>query len=153
MNHLRSLARAVALAPLAALACGCATAGTQAQVAAAPATAIAASPVSDSAVKADPAFEQRVTEIVAIMNGKGDIAQTFSPKFLAQVPAARLAKMTQSMREAYGAAESVSRVDLQTPYRGVVVIDLERSQLELQIGVDPTAPHQVGGLLIRQPGR
>jgi hypothetical protein len=83
------------------------------------------------------------------MNGQGDPATIFSPGFLAKAPAEALRKITRTMRESYGKAEGVSRTELKTPFSGLVFVDLERSQLVLDVAVDPAAPHQVRGLLIR----
>jgi hypothetical protein len=155
MITLRTLACTLALAPLPLSTVGCASHAAAGPHAATPSPAPArpAQPTADepAQVRADPAFDRRVEEIVAIMNGGGDPAQTFSPGFLAQAPAERLVRMTRTMRETYGTVVAVSRVRMETPHSGAVVVDLERSQMELQVGVQPAAPHQVRTLLIRPP--
>jgi hypothetical protein len=157
MISTHSLALALALTPLGLSAGGCAAGGAGPQPeAVANSAAVQAAHVAEEpavAVLAHPAFERRLEEVVAVMNGGGDPAATFAPAFLAQASVERIARLTRTMRDTYGSVQSVSRTELKTPYSGVVVFDLERSQMEVQLAVQPAAPHKVSTLLIRQPGR
>lgn len=153
----RTMALALALAPFTLSVGGCAAARAAPQPkAVANSAAVQGARAADKtspAVRAHPAFERRLEEVVAVMNGGGDPASTFAPAFLAQAPVERIVRLTKTMRDTYGPVQSVNRTDLQTPYSGVVVFDLERSQLQVQLAVQPAAPHRVSTLLITQPAR
>lgn len=153
----RTTALALAMASFTFSAGGCAAARAAPQSkGAANSAAVQAAQAADAtppAMRAHPAFERRLEEVVAVMNGGGNPAATFAPAFLAQAPVERIVRLTKTMRDTYGPVQSVNRTDLQTPYSGVVVFDLERSQLQVRLAVQSAAPHQVSTLLISQPAR
>ncbi len=118
--------------------------------AAAPATAVAVAPTSASPASSathSRALQQRAEELIELINGHGDPAQMFAPKVLAQVPGSRLKAIAAALRDKYGAAVGVDRIEATAPNRGRVFINFERTQLSLKLGVEPSAPNLIVELL------
>ncbi|WP_137864806.1 MULTISPECIES: serine hydrolase [unclassified Sphingomonas] len=101
------------------------------------------------AAQADPAFTLRLGQLIAILNGGGDYAGFFTPAFQAQVPEAKLNEVTAQLIAASGKPVAVLSVAQETPWRANVRVQYEKAVANVLIVVDPAAPHQVGGLLVR----
>ena len=100
-------------------------------------TAAAASPLTD-----------RAQHLPAALRGDIPAEQVFSPAFLAQVPASRLAEISAQLAASYGKALKVAGVEEKSDTSGIVLVDFERATVRLQLAVSPNPPHLIEGLLI-----
>lgn len=110
--------------------------------------AFLAAPAPAQPVKADPAFETRVRELVPVLSGKADLAAFFSPGFLAAVPPEKFAALNKQLGAANGAVTGIESIEAVTPFSGIVRVGFERAIATMRIAVDPQAPHRVTGLVI-----
>ena len=97
-------------------------------------------------------FTQRANDVLRLINGEGDPAQMFNAAFLAQVPADRIRGMSEQIRTQAGRATAIEQVQAGADNRGTFVIRLERATLNAQMALDPAAPHQIQGLMVRPAG-
>jgi len=122
-----------------------------AALAASTAFAQPAQPAAPAPAAAQPsaAFTQRAEEVMRLINGESDPAQIFNAAFLAQVPADRIRGMSEQIRTQAGRATAVEQVQSNGANEGSFVIRLERATLNAQMALDPAAPHQIRGLMVR----
>ena len=100
-----------------------------------------------SAASASP-LSDRAEHLPAMLRGEIPPEQIFSPAFLAQVPAAKLAEINRQLADSYGKAVWVAGVEEKSDVSGVVLVDFERARLRIQLAVNPAPPHLIEGLLI-----
>lgn len=101
-----------------------------------------------SAAEPSPDLIRRSDELVMLMNGELAPARLFSPAFLRQLPADRVAGIAAQLKTSYGAARRVTRIEASSPTAGTVVMALERAVVRLQIAIGPQPPHLVEELLV-----
>jgi len=101
-----------------------------------------------AAIKADPALDARLAEVVALLGGSGDPAVTFAPPFLAQVPVAQVTALAEQLRTANGPVTQVEAMTPRSPWSATVKLGYRNAVADLQIAVDPAGAHQVIGLRI-----
>ncbi len=113
---------------------------------AAPALAQTAPPPATAAIKADPAFTERVNQLPGLLSGKVGYDDYFSPSFKAQVPREKLAPVVAEMNRA--GVTGIEKVEPASPWQGTVTLGLREAVVTIRLAVDPAPPHQVSGLLI-----
>ena len=114
----------------------------------APSTAQAVAPAAEQAAPAaSPALRSRVQEIVAILNGGGNYATTFSPAFRAQVPAEKFDTIIKQLTGVGGKVIGVESIAPTRPDAATVRLTYERGTATLRVAVDSAEPHHVIGLL------
>ncbi len=104
---------------------------------------------------ADAIYQSRANDVVLFINGVDNIDQIFSPAFLAAVPPSQLRQVAQSLTAQYGQAVAARVVSKNGPFSGQIEIDFPKGIAEVELVLEPTAPHRVVGLLIsgfRQSG-
>jgi beta-lactamase class A len=107
---------------------------------------------SEATIKADPALEHRILEVRSLLAGtEGDPTATFSPDFLAQVPASSVAALAKQLRDAFGAVGAVEQVTAVSPWQARFRLRYEKAIAPVEIAVAPAEPHQITQLLIRPP--
>jgi hypothetical protein len=111
-----------------------------------------AAPAPAAAAQPSEAFTQRANDVLRLINGEGDPAQIFNPAFLAQVSADRVRSMSEQIRTQAGRATAIEQVQANAQNQGTFVIRLERITLNAQMALDPAAPHQIQGLMVRPAG-
>lgn len=109
------------------------------------ATAAVAAPATQTAT-ATP-FDQRVDELVAILNDAKPVEDYFTPGFLAVVPPAQFKAISASLTAQYGKTLKVIAVDKKGPNSATLTVELERGIATIDITVEANAPHKVAGLL------
>ena len=107
-----------------------------------------AMPAHAQDVQPSPAFEQRASELAAIINGGGDMEDFFAPSFLAQVPPAQMAALSAQIVAQQGQAGEASAFRMSTPYQGQFDLKFDKTIGEVRMTVNADAPNQVIGLLI-----
>ena len=117
------------------------------------ATAMLSAPAR--AQNAEAIYQSRANDVVLFINGVDNIEQIFAPAFLAAVPADQLTAVSQSLTAQYGQAVGARVVSKQGPFSGQIEIDFPKGIAEVELVLEPGAPHRVVGLLIsgfRQSG-
>lgn len=115
----------------------------------APAPSLAqATPPAAATVAADAALTTRANELVVILGGGGDFDAYFDSAFRAAVPKEKWAAITAQLVADMGKPLAVDSVKPVTPFSAYVRVKFERGIVNLQIAVDPAAPHRVTGLLM-----
>ena len=107
------------------------------------------------AQNADAIYQSRANDVVLFINGVDNIDQIFTPAFLAAVPPAQLREVAQSLRSQYGQAVAARVMAKQGPFAGQIELDFPAGVAEVELVLDPAAPHRIVGLLIsgfRQSG-
>ena len=113
----------------------------------APAVA-AAQPPAEAAAPASAALRERAEQLVKLLRGEGDPAALFTPDFLAQVPPAQVAAVTQQLIAANGQPQRVATVEPSGFGRGVIRVEFERAVVTMSMAVEGAAPYRVGQLLV-----
>lgn len=106
-----------------------------AQTPASPATATAQDPLS-----------RRANDVVALVRGQADLPNVFTAGFLAQVPAAQLAAVSQQLTAQYGAVRGVASVQPAGANAAIVRYTFERAIVIMSLQVEAAAPHRIVGL-------
>lgn len=109
------------------------------------ATPSAAAPASQTA-RPTP-FDQRVEELIAVLNDAKPVEDYFTPGFLAAVPPAQFKAISASLTAQYGKTLRVITVVKKGPNSATLTVELERGIATIDITVEATAPHKVAGLL------
>src|SRR4051812_5202291 len=87
-------------------------------------TAAQTPPASQTApVRADPAFEARARELVAILSGIGSYGSFFSPGFQAKVPKAKFDAINVQLLAANGPVVGVEGIEPASPWSGTVRVN------------------------------
>lgn len=116
---------------------------------AAPALAAQTAPAPPPAVvAADPALTGRAKEIVALLNGQGDYAATFSAAFRAAVPKDKFDAIAAQLKAQAGLATGIHSIDPVAPWQATVIVDYQHALVTMQLVVDRAGTHQVTGLRI-----
>ncbi|TMM49880.1 serine hydrolase [Qipengyuania marisflavi] len=109
-----------------------------------PAAAFAQPGASDiEATQQNPRLADRGTEVVAIINGDGDVEETFAPTFLAAIPSAQIAALGQQLTSQFGPALSGKIVQSAGQYRGAIEVRFEKNVAKGSIAISPDAPHRI----------
>ena len=111
---------------------------------------------STTAVAPSAVFEQRAEQVLAVYNGTSRFAPLLSTAAAARErksvakESAKIEKMFAGFSKRLGPALGIDRIEAETPYRGVVFINFEETQLAMRLGIEPAAPHQVLGFTIKK---
>lgn len=100
-------------------------------------------------VKADPAFDARMQQLLGMLQGTGDYAAFFAPAFVAQVPQAQFAAINAQLTAAHGAPRGVLGAQQRSPWDAIVRVQFGDAVALIRLVVDPQPPHQVTGLLFQ----
>jgi len=95
-----------------------------------------------------PALRSRSEQLVILLRGQGDPAQTFTAAFLAQVPPAQVRAIAQALAGQYGAVRGVARIAPASALGGAVDMDFERATVHLSVSLEPQAPFLINGLFV-----
>ncbi|UYY59897.1 serine hydrolase [Sphingomonas sp. S2-65] len=114
-----------------------------------PVPALGQSAAPTAEVRPDPAFDARVQQLLAILQGSGDYAAFFAPAFVAQVPQPQFAAINAQLAAAHGAPRAVLGARPSSPWDAIVRVRFGDVVALLRLVVDPQPPHQVTGLLFQ----
>ncbi len=95
-------------------------------------------------------IQRRADDVVALLNGKAAPSDIFTDGFLAAIPGAQLAALSQQMTSQYGAALSVELVDPPRGNRSALVIRMERAIVQGGIAIDPGNGGKITELLFQK---
>lgn len=111
-------------------------------------------PASPTQVAPAPQLTSRTNEVIALLNGQGDYAATFSPSFRDAVTKDKFDAIAGQLKAQGGLASGIHSITPTTPWQATVVIDYQHLIVTMRIVVDPAGAHQVTGLLITgaEPG-
>ncbi|MDB5681962.1 MAG: hypothetical protein JWO16_1767 [Sphingomonas bacterium] len=112
------------------------------------APAVAQTAPAPTAATADPALTARINELVAVLSGTGDYDAYFALAFRAAVPKEKFAEVTAQVTTQLGKPLAIDSIKPASPFTAYVRVKYERGIANLQLGIDPTPPHQVAGLLM-----
>jgi beta-lactamase class A len=105
-------------------------------------------PAAAAAISPAPELERRLAEIVPILNGGGNYAATFAPAFIAAVPKATFASISQQLAATAGKALRIEDVRPVTPRTATIVIVFERGRATAAVSVAASGAQQIDGLRI-----
>lgn len=95
------------------------------------------------------AFEKRAQSLPVLLNEANDLENSFSSGFLSQVPATQLAETFKQLRDAYGNAERVSKVEKEGKYTGLVSVEFDKGfELIFRMVVAGDGKNLIEGLLV-----
>jgi beta-lactamase class A len=121
-----------------------------AEAGAAPAVAAAQPPAAQPAAAqpaaASPVLAERAAQVAALLRGEIEPGAVFTPDFLAQVPPAQFAQVTQQLIAANGKVQRLASVEASSPHQGLIRIEFERAIVSMRIAVEAAPPHRVAGL-------
>ena len=95
------------------------------------------------------AIEARAAQVVEVINGTLDPADVFTDGFLAAVPPAQLAALSQQLTQQFGPALSVESVDPPEGTRSALGIRMERAIARGGIAIDASDDNRVSELLFQ----
>ena len=93
-----------------------------------------------------PMLDRRAAELIAIFNGGGDVAATFAPEFLAQIPEAQIRAIAAQLTGQLGKAVKVASLKPAGASRAVLVIGFEKGTATMQVALDPGPTGKIAGL-------
>ena len=91
-------------------------------------------------------LDRRAAELIAIFNGDGDVAATFAPEFLAQIPEAQIRAISAQLTAQLGKAVKVASLKPSGGLRAALVIGFEKGTATMQIALDPGPQGKIAGL-------
>ena len=91
-------------------------------------------------------LDRRAAELIAIFNGGGDVAATFAPEFLAQIPEAQIRAIAGQLTGQLGKAVKVASLKPAGLARAALVIGFEKGTASMRIALDPGPPAKIAGL-------
>ena len=91
---------------------------------------------------------EREQGLIAFWNGEADARTLFSPGFLQAVPVERVTGIAGQVRAELGRALRVKEIKPAGGPASAVSFEFERGELEVQLAVEPRAPHLIQGLLV-----
>ncbi len=92
---------------------------------------------------------QRADSIVALFGGKADIAETFAPSLLAQLPAEKLVEITQQLKAQLGDPMAIESIAKRGETSATIRIAFTRAVATFDIAIEPGAPHRITSLLFK----
>ncbi len=101
-----------------------------------------------NAQTANPAFEQRATQLADILASRGPPEDFFADSFLASIPASKISELSAALVAQNGNINGVEQVSAAGPFHGNVNIGYQRAVVSFTMTLSPDAPHKVIGLLI-----
>ncbi len=131
-------------AGLAALIATCAVAPSHAQTA----TAADASPPSSPAPTPAPRLAQRADELVAILNGGGEVGRSFAPGFLAQIPEAQVRAISAQLVTRLGAATGIGALDRTDADAAAIRVTFERGSATMTLAIEADPVGRITGLRV-----
>ena len=132
----------------------CGALAAAAMVFAAPCAAQPRAPAAAAqAVQPSAIFQQRAEELIEVYNGQrnlASIAATPSPgKPTKAEVSAKVARMFHTMRARAGPALGIDRIVAETPYKGDVYVNLQKTQVRVPLTIDAEAPHKLRAFSIQ----
>ena len=91
-------------------------------------------------------LDHRAVELIAIFNGGGDVAATFAPEFLAQIPEAQIRGIAAQLTGQLGKAVKVASLKPAGPARAALVIGFEKGSATMGMALDPGPTGRIAGL-------
>ncbi|QDZ06466.1 serine hydrolase [Sphingomonas panacisoli] len=118
-------------------------------LAATPAVAQTTPPTPPAIVtaSADPATLSRVDGLLGLIGGTLTFDNYFSPSFAAAIPKAKWDALVAQLSAQLGKPVAVASFVAANPWSGTARIKFERGIANIQLAVEPTAPHRVNALL------
>ncbi|GGE95590.1 serine hydrolase [Sphingomonas prati] len=114
----------------------------------APALAIVQIAAPAHAAPADQAAATRANDLIAILNGGGRLVDSFTPTFLADVPAAQLRSLAAQIVNEGGRALRIGSVTPAGTNRYALTIVQERATASAVMTLDPAPPGRIAGLTL-----
>jgi beta-lactamase class A len=93
-----------------------------------------------------PALTERANQLPEVMAGKIAYDAYFAEGFRAAVPEAQFKQINAQLTAANGPVTKVEGITANTPFSGTVKLGYERAVANVEIAVDPAAPHLVTGM-------
>ena len=111
-----------------------------------PGVAMAQATPPPQAAESTAMLDRRAAELIAIFNGGGDVAQTFAPEFLAQIPEAQIRAISAQLTAQLGKAVKVASLKPAGAGRAAVVIGFDKGSATMGIALDPGPTGKIAGL-------
>ncbi|MBT0667690.1 serine hydrolase [Novosphingobium profundi] len=94
------------------------------------------------------AMARREDELVALLNGEGDLAAMFTPAFRKDVPEAQVRALAASLRAQLGRATGIRERENLGAHEARMVVTFEKGSARAWMALSSEAPHRIGGLRI-----
>ncbi len=91
-------------------------------------------------------LDRRAAELIVIFNGGGDVAATFAPEFLAQIPEAQIRAISGHLTGKLGKALGVQSLDPIGASRAALVIAFEKGTATMQVELASGPDGKIAGL-------
>lgn len=88
----------------------------------------------------------RGEQIVAVINGKGNPAETFTTAFLSEFPESRLNALAASVRGRLGAPTGIARVEPSDARGGTVFVNFPSREVPIRVTLEAQPPHRIQGM-------
>ena len=117
-----------------------------------PALAAQAEPESEAEASTAPSAElqRRSQDVLALMINEAAAEDIFGAQFLAAIPPAQFAQITQQLTDQFGPAIAVEYLEQTSPTTASIGIRFERAIGHGIIAIEPQAPNKITGLVLRQ---
>lgn len=99
------------------------------------------------AIPASP-LDQRIGELVPLLNGTRQPEAFFTASFLTVVPPAQFRAIADGFAKQYGSAVAIASVVKRGPNGATVQVDFEKAVATIEITVESSSPNKVAGLLV-----
>lgn len=93
-------------------------------------------------------LEQRANEVVRLFSDDSAPTDIFTEEFLDLVPVPTLHAICAQLRALYGSARGLARIDTQSATSAVIHVDFDSALLQMNLVIEPVAPHRIAGLLV-----
>ncbi len=108
-----------------------------------------AAPAAIAMPAAAPELTARIDAVVALLGGRGEYDTLFAPSFRAAVPKAQFDQLTAQLIDRLGKPTRVEAIESASKWTARLKIGFERGVVNAEIAVDPAAPNQIVGLLLK----
>ncbi len=95
-------------------------------------------------------LQERAADALALLQGEADAKDVLGARFLASVPPAQFAAITQQLTSQFGAPIGIKSLEPTGEFTANIAIRFERAIGRGTMALSPDAPHKIEGLLLRQ---
>lgn len=91
---------------------------------------------------------QRAAEIVAVLQGQREAAESFAERFLSEVPPAKLAALVRQLQAEHGKLLGAEAIEAENTLTATFRLRFERAHAVAKLTLEAAGPHKIGGFWI-----